>query len=797
MIGRADVADSVGALLDRAHRGDASALVVRAEGGMGKSLLLDHVTRLARARGFTVLGTRGSAADAEIGFASLLTLVRPVDHRLDELAGELAPSIRAAVTLGADADTDGIAVRLATYRIITTLAQEGPVLITVDDVHLLDAATVEILAFVLGRLGGDAVAVVLAVDGALPTSLGEAPHDVVVLPPLPADDLRAIVHADGPISADAASVCATHAGGNPLVALELARSLDPDERAGRVEIPPVPRPPSALALVRGFVSQVAGLPAATQRALVVVAADDSGDLQLVRGALADLGESPDSLDAAEEAGLIRLDGRTIRLAHPLWRAVAYHQVAPASRRAAHRCLAARLDRPQDAASRAAQLAAAADGPDEDTARALELVAGDLARRGGQASAARVLERAAALTPDDDRRVARTIGAARSWLTAFRPDQARRLLDTVRDPSSPSIEAMAEVVRWLDGPAAARHLLEEAGIDPTGPVGSAVLDDDAEAVGDLAGLTGADTVVSAADAADRGDLLVASDRISMVASATPADAGLVAVPHRIAEAEIEWLLGRRVDALGRLDEIAGQLAGRAWRSADAAIAALRGRDALARGDHSTACRELLVAAAVRPSRVIPDLVAALRAAGRGDEVAALAGRLHGAEPPDDRARARRALAESVVRGEVDAVAVADGAATAAGLALAAVEAAFTVAEHLARSDAAVGPRAKAELTTRLHRMGVRAWDERLERLTTIGATATRGVAEELTAAEYRVALAVASGGTNREVAATLFLSVKTVDFHLQNIYRKLGLRSRTELAVRLSRDPQRTEGEPVP
>jgi DNA-binding NarL/FixJ family response regulator len=61
-----------------------------------------------------------------------------------------------------------------------------------------------------------------------------------------------------------------------------------------------------------------------------------------------------------------------------------------------------------------------------------------------------------------------------------------------------------------------------------------------------------------------------------------------------------------------------------------------------------------------------------------------------------------------------------------------------------------------------------------------------VAAELTSAEYRVALAVADGATNREAAAKLFLSVKTVDFHLQNIYRKLGLRSRTELAVRLSR-----------
>ena len=42
--------------------------------------------------------------------------------------------------------------------------------------------------------------------------------------------------------------------------------------------------------------------------------------------------------------------------------------------------------------------------------------------------------------------------------------------------------------------------------------------------------------------------------------------------------------------------------------------------------------------------------------------------------------------------------------------------------------------------------------------------------------------MAEGRTNQETAETLYLSVKTVDFHLQNIYRKLGLRSRTELAV---------------
>jgi DNA-binding CsgD family transcriptional regulator len=45
----------------------------------------------------------------------------------------------------------------------------------------------------------------------------------------------------------------------------------------------------------------------------------------------------------------------------------------------------------------------------------------------------------------------------------------------------------------------------------------------------------------------------------------------------------------------------------------------------------------------------------------------------------------------------------------------------------------------------------------------------------------VALTVAQGTTSEEEAAALFLSVKTVEYHLRNVYRKLGVRGRTELA----------------
>jgi DNA-binding CsgD family transcriptional regulator len=58
--------------------------------------------------------------------------------------------------------------------------------------------------------------------------------------------------------------------------------------------------------------------------------------------------------------------------------------------------------------------------------------------------------------------------------------------------------------------------------------------------------------------------------------------------------------------------------------------------------------------------------------------------------------------------------------------------------------------------------------------------------DLTSTEREVAELVGSGGTNREVAQALFLSVSTVEANLRRIYRKLGVRSRTELSRRLSK-----------
>ncbi|MFB9239109.1 AAA family ATPase [Plantactinospora siamensis] len=90
------------------------------------------------------------------------------------------------------------------------------------------------------------------------------------------------------------------------------------------------------------------------------------------------------------------------------------------------------------------------------------------------------------------------------------------------------------------------------------------------------------------------------------------------------------------------------------------------------------------------------------------------------------------------------------------------------------------------------LGAQGWAQRCR--TEISATGRQApsrddrAAGRLTAQERQIALHVAEGLTNREIATRIFLSPKTVEYHLGNVYRKLNLRSRPDLIRYLSRPP---------
>jgi DNA-binding CsgD family transcriptional regulator len=111
----------------------------------------------------------------------------------------------------------------------------------------------------------------------------------------------------------------------------------------------------------------------------------------------------------------------------------------------------------------------------------------------------------------------------------------------------------------------------------------------------------------------------------------------------------------------------------------------------------------------------------------------------------------------------------------------------------RADARIQLRAAEEAFAE---MGAALWQARAwEELAASGErrrAADESERDRLTPQEMQVARLVSTGSTNREVAAQLFLSEKTIEAHLGRIFRKLGIRSRTALAAALAEPPRLRE-----
>ncbi|MDG4864945.1 helix-turn-helix transcriptional regulator, partial [Streptomyces sp. T-3] len=74
----------------------------------------------------------------------------------------------------------------------------------------------------------------------------------------------------------------------------------------------------------------------------------------------------------------------------------------------------------------------------------------------------------------------------------------------------------------------------------------------------------------------------------------------------------------------------------------------------------------------------------------------------------------------------------------------------------------------------------------------------GMADQLSDGERRVASLAAFGHTNREIAATLYITVSTVEHHLTRIYRKLNISRRHELPLDLRHEATApVPGRPAP
>jgi DNA-binding CsgD family transcriptional regulator len=342
---------------------------------------------------------------------------------------------------------DRFLVAVAVLNLLAETADERPLLCLVDDAHWLDAASVQALGFVARRLLAESVAMIFSLrDPTTARALDGLPQ--LMLDGLDEPDARALLSRAVPGRLDdrVRDRIIAETRGNPLALVELSQSMSPAERAGGFAPPTAGDLPNQLQ--EQYLRRIAALPEATQRLILLAAAEPLGDAALLWRAAELLSTDAGALAPATEAGLLEIDDR-VRFHHPLVRAAVYQAATPDQRRHVHDALAEVSDPELAADRRAWHRALAAVGPEEAVAADLERSAARAQSRGGLAAAAALLERAAVLTAEPTLRVRRALAAAQATFRSGAFDAALALLATAQAEGFDAFQsAEADLLRGL-------------------------------------------------------------------------------------------------------------------------------------------------------------------------------------------------------------------------------------------------------------------------------------------------------------------------------------------------------------
>ena len=422
LVGRERELAIVHRMLEAARTGRAAGLVVAGEAGVGKTALLDEA--VARARDFRVLRTRGVEAEVEVPFAALAELLRPVVGALDALPEPQARVLEGVFTLTQPRGLEETTAAAATLALLAGAAEDAPLLVVVDDAHWLDAASGLATALAARRLHEARIAILFAVRGEEEPRFSLDGIARLAVEPLEPDAALELVRSASPLLDEVTTQRVVEAAaGNPLALLELPMLA---QAGGKLPLPGEPLP-SGEAARRLFGRRLGGLQLQARRALLVAAADPSGELRVLAAAWSSLDVAIDAIEEAEACGLVRIDNARLEFRHPLVRSLVYGNAAPAERRRVHAALAEALAAdPHAREERTRHLALAAVGPDAAIADALAEIAARLP------SPTATLERAARLTPDRTLRARRLLAAAEAAQSAGEFQAAAELATEARD-----------------------------------------------------------------------------------------------------------------------------------------------------------------------------------------------------------------------------------------------------------------------------------------------------------------------------------------------------------------------------
>jgi DNA-binding CsgD family transcriptional regulator len=396
-------------------------LAIEGPPGIGKTSLVGEAKTRAEEAGMQVLGARGSELERAFAYGVVRQLFEPflarlpAEERAELLAGAaaLAAPVFDPVQLAAESAADAPLASLhGLYWLAANVAARRSLLVAVDDLHWCDLPSLRWLAYLLPRMEGLSLVIVVGLRS------GEPGEDPGVLAQIVSDPLATVIR-PAPLTTDAAArlvretlspdaedafcaACHQETGGNPQLLRELVHEIAAEGLAPIEENARRLRELEARAGSRAMSVRLSRLPPeATRLAQAVALLGDDADPRHA-AALADLDEQAASGAAA---ALARVDvlrpQRPFAFVHPLIRAAVYETLAPVDRDMGH-ARAARLlgDAGADPERVAAHLLLAPPAADSRVVATLREAARRAGARGASESAVAYLRRALAEPPAD-------------------------------------------------------------------------------------------------------------------------------------------------------------------------------------------------------------------------------------------------------------------------------------------------------------------------------------------------------------------------------------------------------------
>jgi tetratricopeptide (TPR) repeat protein len=367
LVGRVTEIATVSEQLDLAIGGRGSLMVVSGEPGIGKTRLAEEAVALAKRRGFETAWSAAWERGPSQPFATWTELLPSVVdvNSLGLTGSELAELARILPQIGAPATTsDGEVAQIQTFEVVVraleTTAARRPLLLVVDDVQWVDAASRVLLEYVASKLHGLRLAIVTTYRDTEPSEAVETIDRLarlsIRLPLRELDDSAAVRLATSTVEGIAeatAEVAAKRGGGNPFYIRELARLA----AAGRLDASGLDAVPASIRAV--LERRLARLPQPTtellERAAVVGGAFGLDVLAAVTG------EDPAALlERLEPALVARLcrehDYEHFAFSHPLVRSTLVESIPATARMQLHLAIADAFERTPTLGPSAAGLA---------------------------------------------------------------------------------------------------------------------------------------------------------------------------------------------------------------------------------------------------------------------------------------------------------------------------------------------------------------------------------------------------------------------------------------------------------